>query len=125
MNKKPKKRTITPAIYQQALAIVTMASGLIARADEFEWELSRLLGYPDRYMGHISDVLGSGRIDLATFDRALDLEGLVVAPDPVIDAGKTMIEALDASDEARPIFNDAAETIRRLLAEIERLKVRP
>lgn len=73
------KKTITKQKHLTGLALFTMARKHYAKSREFEEELCEIFGYDDGaiYAGCISDEIYEG----GNFDRGLEREDFVIAPD--------------------------------------------
>lgn len=74
-------KIITHDTYMKALALFTLANDHAVQSTEYADGLCSLLGYSDRYAGHVSDEIYSGgrRASVATFRTALEKEGFKIS----------------------------------------------
>lgn len=117
------KTTITPDVRLAAFGLFTIARQHEVSSIKLHRALNRMLGRDENYQERLSDLLWGftdGEVSAAEFDEALKCEGITVEPDPLAEEASGMIKALTEATEAStdPIFDDAADIIRKLLAEL-------
>lgn len=103
----PETRIITHDTYMKALALFTLANDHAVQSTQYADGLTSLLGYDERYAGHISDEIYSGgqRTSVAAFNKALEKEGIKVA------AQKKLTTAMDLLLDRGVINSDLAKLL--------------